>query len=246
MATAALRTIPTEIMTVLANGTALGNRFVLPQQLDRKTYEAANKVLVALGGSWVRGAKAHVFESDCSELLEHAISTGSYQRPDDLGWFPTPGPLARRLVELAGDVAGRVVLEPSAGEGSLAGELLARGAVVRAVEIDPGRAKKLATLIGADNVSQADFLSIEPYPVDLIVANPPFAKRADIHHMNHALRFLKPGGKLVAIMCAGVGFRQDALTQAFRQRMTSIEALPEGSFKSSGTAVNAVIVTTIG
>jgi 16S rRNA G1207 methylase RsmC len=34
--------------------------------------------------------------------------------------------------------------------------------------------------------------------------NPPFARQADIHHVNHALKFLKPDGLLVSVMSAGV------------------------------------------
>lgn len=243
MAAAAQRTIPVEILTVLSNGTIDSNRFILPQQLDRKTYEATNKVLAALGGKWVRGAQAHVFDGDCRECVECAIDTGSYQHPADLGWFPTPISLAHRLADTAGDVRDKVVLEPSAGEGAIASVLLERGAKVIAVEIEPGRVKQLCKLVGPPSVIQQDFLQVEPFPCDLVVANPPFAKRADIHHLTHALRFLKPGSKLVAIMAAGMAFRQDAPTVDFRRRLASIEPLPAGSFKASGTDVNTVIVT---
>lgn len=77
--------------------------------------------------------------------------------------------------------------------------------------------------------------------------NPPFdKKRSDIHHVVHALKFLKPGGRLVAIMPSGVAFRDDVLTRDFRgiveQRGGSIENLPDASFKQSGTTVNTVLV----
>jgi Predicted DNA modification methylase len=247
MAAASQRTIPPAILTVLAAGTAEANRFLLPSQLDRKTYALTNKVLEALGGRWDRRAGAHVFDGgDCRERLEDALDTGSYERPDNLGWFPTPPALAKRMVDLVGDVRGKVVLEPSAGDGAIASVLHSRGANVRAVEIEGGRVKALAKLLGANNVAQGDFLAVEPFPVDLVLANPPFARRADIHHLTHALRFLKPGGRLVAIMGAGITFRQDALTTAFRARFASIEPLPEGSFKASGTFVSTVLVTAHG
>jgi 16S rRNA G1207 methylase RsmC len=76
--------------------------------------------------------------------------------------------------------------------------------------------------------------------------NPPFSKGQDIQHVTHALGFLKPGGRLVAIMGAGVTFRQDKRATEFRELVQAmggtIARLPEGSFKSSGTMVNTVIV----
>jgi hypothetical protein len=48
-------------------------------------------------------------------------------------------------------------------------------------------------------------------------------------------------------MSAGVEFRQDKKTTAFRALVDrsrgSIERLPEGAFKDSGTNVNTVLVT---
>ena len=240
------RAIPTSIHAVLAAGRIEDNRYYLPGQLDRATYTATNKVLTTLGGTWVRKAGAHVFEGDNAERLEHAIATGSYERPDDMGWFPTPAHLAEKLVALAGDVAGKLVLEPSGGEGRIAAAATARGALVRAVELHPGRAATLSGLLGAGNVIAADFLTVEPFPVDFVIANPPFARRADVKHVMHALRFLKPGGRLVSVMGAGAAFRQDKLTAEFRARVDTIDALPEGSFRESGTDVNAVVVVATG
>ena len=82
---------------------------------------------------------------------------------------------------------------------------------------------------------------------DRIVMNPPFADQQDIRHVMHAATFLKPGGRLVAIMSAGVAFRDDRLSRAFRallgERGGAIESLPEGAFQASGTGVRAVLVT---
>ena len=63
----------------------------------------------------------------------------------------------------------------------------------------------------------------------------------------HALTFLRPGGRLVAVMSAGVRFRQDARSTSFRALLHDLPAeihdLPDGSFLASGTAVQTVIVT---
>jgi hypothetical protein len=85
-----------------------------------------------------------------------------------------------------------------------------------------------------------------PAPVcDRILMNPPFAKTQDIRHVMHAVRFLKPGGKLVAIMAAGVNYRAH-LSVTFRDyldRFGTLQELPDGSFKVSGTDVRTVLVT---
>jgi 16S rRNA G1207 methylase RsmC len=82
---------------------------------------------------------------------------------------------------------------------------------------------------------------------DRIVMNPPFADQQDIRHVMHAATLLKPGGRLVAIMSAGVAFRDDRLSRAFRALLLehggAIEYLPEAAFKASGTGVLAVLVT---
>ena len=57
---------------------------------------------------------------------------------------------------------------------------------------------------------------------------------------------LAPGGRLVAILSAGVTFRDDRKTRAFRQMVASMggefEELPADTFASSGTGVRTVLV----
>ena len=116
------------------------------------------------------------------------------------------------------------------------------GATVTAYELLPENIKNCRF-----QATEADFLKVEVVPqFDRVVMNPPFAKRADVFHVNHALRFLKPGGRLVSIMSSSVTFRDDKLTEAFRDlvkaRGGSIEANDKGAFKESGTLVNTVTV----
>ncbi|MDE2019827.1 MAG: methyltransferase [Patescibacteria group bacterium] len=73
---------------------------------------------------------------------------------------------------------------------------------------------------------------------DKIIMNPPFSDGADIKHILHARTFLNPGGLLVAI-CANGPRQQEAL----KPIAESWEDLPAGSFKESGTGVNAALLT---
>ncbi len=76
--------------------------------------------------------------------------------------------------------------------------------------------------------------------------NPPFSNGADIAHVTHAIQFLAPGGRLVAILSAGVSFRTDKTHTAFRALLeahnATTEPLPADTFKDSGTSVNTVLV----
>lgn len=156
---------------------------------------------------------------------------------------PTPADLAARMVELADIEPGMRVLEPSAGTGRIL-EQLPEGCEVVAVEINAalgGRldADRRAVVIG-------DFLQCTPETLwgsfDRILMNPPFANADDIKHIRHALRFLKPGGKLVAI-CANGPRQNDQLRPLVEQHGGEWENLPPDTFAESGTAVNTALFT---
>jgi|GEM_PF-622427 len=216
--------------------------------------EEVGKVLTAAGGKWNRGAKGHVFDGPASDAIEPVLLTGEVtNKKQEFGQFFTPPNIVQMIVTAAGIRPGMQVLEPSAGRGAIAFAAAAAGAEVMCYEADEPTIDALVKENGKsehrlDMAVLTDFLTVEPTAkFDAVVMNPPFAKRADIHHVNHAFSFLKPGGRLVAIMSAGIEFRSDKLTVTFREKIESlggtIERLPEDSFKASGTSVNTVIVT---
>ena len=140
------------------------------------------------------------------------------------------------------------VLEPSAGDGAIAGLAVRLGATVDCVELCGQLADRLARLRPV-SLGQVRRLPVEvaPEPVyDRVLMNPPFAGQADIRHVTHALGFLKPGGLLVAVMSAGVTFREDKLAAGLRELVTErggrIDPLPPDAFKQSGTSVRTVTV----
>lgn len=152
--------------------------------------------------------------------------------------FPTPRALAVRAVELAGIEPGQVVLEPSAGTGHLVEPLLAAGAQVVAVEVDPGMAAWLGQRFAGSAVHCADFLAWEPgRQFERVVMNPPFKRGADLLHIERAAAMLALGGRLVAF-CAD-GPRQRA---ALGPRASAWHSLPLGAFAEVGTRVAAAIV----
>lgn len=243
--------IDRDVLTVLSDCSVAGTLVFLPQgQLDRKLYLRVNKVLEALGGKWDRRAKAHVFASDPATALDDAIVTGGYTHPkDEFGFFVTPPDVADVVANLAGLRDGMRVLEPSAGTGALVEACLRRTTELSlsCVEVQPALADGLrqrfpkATVVTGDFLAQrAEALGVRT-SFDRVVMNPPFARGQDVDHVTHALEFLKPGGRLVSIMSAGVEFRQDRRYAEFRALGPKIERLPELSFRASGTDVSTVI-----
>jgi phospholipid N-methyltransferase len=152
--------------------------------------------------------------------------------------FPTPPEIARRVVELA-DIRPRMaVLEPSAGTGALL-DAISQDASVTAVEVNAALAESLRARYPRAEVRCADFLALgeELGQFDRVVMNPPFGRGADIEHIRHAFRMLKPGGRLVAV-CANGPRQQEVLGEI----CSAWIELPAGSFKEEGTNVNAAIV----
>lgn len=226
----------------------------IERALDHPLYVKLNKVLEAAGGKWNRKLGMHVFDpdSDAEEFLREAIDTGIYIDPKQ-GWqfFETPEDLAQRMVQIANVQPSQRVLEPSAGHGRIALAALRAGASVRCVELNHKCVQKLVALPYEHVlVVHTDFLNMLPSPelYDAVLMNPPFTKRQDIQHVQHALKFLRPGGTLVSVMSAGTLFREDKMTAGFREDVVelmdgTIEKLPPETFKESGTGVSTVLVT---
>lgn len=250
--------IAEDALAVLGRSVAEGNLLRLPPgQLDRPLYERVDKALRAAGGKWTRRLKAHVFEVESEPLLLTMLDTGEVvDQAKEYGFFETPSAIALQVMDAA-EISRPYethVLEPSAGRGGIAGPFAVEGCLVDCVELQPVNCAVLADQDLYRVVMVGDFLRLEPPAAppmlpayDIIAMNPPFGGQADIRHVLHALRFLRPGGRLVAIMAAGVKFRDNALTREFRAevkaRRGSIEDLPAGAFKVSGTMVNTVLVT---
>ncbi|MFJ7280500.1 hypothetical protein [Kitasatospora sp. NPDC098663] len=114
------------------------------------------------------------------------------------------------------------------------------------VERDREYAAALCDQHVARRVLVVDFLTVPVEPrFDRVLMNPPFTRGADMAHVVHALRFLKPNGLLVSVMSRTVTEQTDSTT-AFRklveQRGGLVEALPARAFAQSGTTVDTVLV----
>lgn len=212
-------------------------------------WAALKEVMLALGGRWV-SRKGFVFPDDVDgrEAVRLALEAGEVLDPRAAGFFPTPAALADALVARLDLPPGAVVLEPSAGDGALVEAIRRRcpDAKVYGCELLPKNRERLVAL-GVELVGD-DFLALgrAPEKLDAIVANPPFAARADIRHITRMIELLPTGGQLAAIASAGVAYRDDRLASDFRALVEEhggeIEANPEGSFAASGTMVRTVSI----
>jgi hypothetical protein len=245
------RRIKPEVLAVLSQCRAQENRIYMPgEQLDRKLYQQVNEVLTALGGKWVgKSVQAHVFEQDAGPILEVAAQTGTYVKPQDFGFFPTPKALVDRVLAMVDIKPGMRLLEPQAGEGAFAvpmAQLAGSKSQVTVCELLPANVRKLSAL-GFTDIWAGDFLDMQPQPIfDLVVMNPPFSQGADIKHIMHAAKFLHPEGQLLAIASPTWASSKNKKSAEFRDFLqdvgSSVEVVERGAFAESGTQVETRIL----
>ncbi|UFX42096.1 DUF3560 domain-containing protein [Bradyrhizobium sp. 41S5] len=179
--------------------------------------------------------------ADSFEAMRAMLKGGGVQVVVAPQLFPTSGELAADVAEAADIRPGQRILEPSAGTGALieAARNCADGLQVVAVEINAKLSEHLRAAFPGTFVHCGDFLDFDPPAerFDIVLMNPPFENGADIKHITHGRKFLKPGGRLVAI-CAD-GPRQRAKLEPMA---VEFRPLPAGSFKAAGTMVNTALV----
>lgn len=251
-----MKTLSSGALQALADAVISGQTLTIVKQLDRPTYLEVNLALETLGGKWSKKLKAHVFDAQEAALrdsVEAVVLAGGFtDKKQELGFFPTPAKIADEMVRLAKIGPGHTVLEPSAGHGAILDAIKRAHPALQpslAVEIDPTNVAELRKR--GYVVHQGDFLDMAMSTFPRIIMNPPFKGQADIDHVLHAWKMLAPGGRLVAVMSAGVTFRENNKTMEFRMFVKRYYArdagftfynLPEHSFAESGTNVSAVLI----
>lgn len=121
------------------------------------------------------------------------------------------------------------ILEPSCGDGRILDAIRSYGHNALGIEYHAGRAA-MAKAKG-HSVVTANFLECPPRAeFDAVVMNPPFYGRHYVKHVRHALKFLKSGGILVAILPATSHYDHQELEGQWND-------LPVGSFAEAGTNV---------
>lgn len=260
MATAT-KAIDSEVLEILKGATVDGLHLKLNcPQLDRALYGKVADVLKRMGGKWKGGkVAAFVFDRDPSPLLADSLGSGKKPAKNPLNYFPTPEAVVRKMLDAAEIPASRTspllhILEPSAGEGAIAGFVSEnrRNVAFTCVELDPVRAERLQGT-GYYQVIAGDFLEVPGFAkgrtFDYVLMNPPFECPSDpniyVDHVLHAFGFLKPGGRLVAICPSGFTFNQNRKLVNFLEWVGGHgewHALHSNAFRESGTGVNTCMV----
>jgi hypothetical protein len=176
--------------------------------------------------------------TDCKQAKSTAVSK-------DLQFYRTPASVADRLVGELEPQDGTRILEPSCGDGAIL-DALRRYAEknrisLRAVGIEYDAARAEDARAKGYSVQVANFLQIAPSPeFDYVVMNPPFYGKHYQQHVEHARKFLKPNGRLLAILPV-TAVTDHGFVKADRWQRERWTDLPVGSFSESGTNINTGI-----
>lgn len=181
------------------------------------------------------------------------------------GYYPTPPNIARYMLKLAGIESGDRVVEPCAGIGSLASEIVNLNLNLYLICVE-SRVDLFAHLFHwADNcgvpvhcVNEDWFVyreKIIEYPPDIIIANPPWGRKVregnrDYDHVRSYYETAKK--RVVSLVHAGTCFHEHGEYNRFRHWLESVGAKIYTTFedgspitftsKESGTNCSAAIV----
>lgn len=183
-----------------------------------------------------RGAERAAIAAQQHAQAAGASASEALAKLDIPGYYPTPPELVARVIEAADIEPGDAVLEPSAGAGALAEAARQAGADVDVIEIN----MQLRSYLGAQGfaVVGADVMETPPAPIySVVVMNPPFEKKQDIAHVRRVYdAYVRPGGRLVAIMAGG---RTDPWLDTVD---ADVENLPPTTFGRATVSTRLVII----
>ena len=220
-------------------------------QLAREDFLQIKKLLTSRGGHWKRGKiSGFCFDSDSTAIYESICNGDMENKKNVYQYFPTPEAIADRMVERLDIQPGLVkVLEPSAGRGALIEAVHRKfpNIIIDAYEINPDCYYALEQLYNVQ-IHKSDFMEISEEEVyDYIIANPPFAKNADIKHFRKMFSVLKKGGTMCCIISSHALEAREREVSEFKEWLYAknpiVEELEAGTFKAAGTDVRTFMVT---
>lgn len=233
-----------------------GDEYTLPKiHLERSLYLEVNKVLEGMGFKWNKKTQSHISKESLVEEFDNMLLTGEWvNNIKKFQFFPTPAPVVEIMSKNIDFSKIRKILEPSAGEGSIAFnyEKLCEGKEIHLVELDPKKnevlKKKIKNNMKNDYfIHSGDFLEFDSEKdFDLIIANPPFSKNQNIAHFYKMYSLMRCGNStLRCIMPASAEYKNsNKFCKDFLEFVKNIDGrfykLPENSFKESGTTIDTI------
>jgi hypothetical protein len=177
---------------------------ILGSDVNPAALKEAEAVLEQIGG--VKDGHKWVFDYDPRGVIREIEASGVV--PDQVShqYYPTPPHIVEAMLEEAEVASEHFCLEPSAGTGAIADELMKLKQIESpwCVEISPLHCKILEGK--GHHVVEADFLEWAAEQdlilgsFDRIVMNPPYSAGRALAHVDAALPLLKDGGRLVALL----------------------------------------------
>lgn len=219
------------------------------EELTDEEYNKFKPVIENLGGHWRQRVKGFVFPYDTT-----------INSQEDSQYFPTPSIIARDMAQLLVEFIDCdneiTVLEPSAGRGNLAYELVALEPNYKMVVIEPDEINYSylenlindykSTILGYKSTFEEYYENNSDTRFDGVIMNPPFSNSRDINHIKMAFSLLKPGGTLVSIISENVLYYDNDENKEFvnwlNEHKAEIYNVPYGAFKSSGTMIDTRII----
>ncbi|SIQ98978.1 DUF4942 domain-containing protein [Aquipseudomonas alcaligenes] len=161
-----------------------------------------DNVMQALGGVLTNCAvnprsQYWQFDYDALDLIREVAALGYIPDHKSHQFYPTPAPVAQRLVDWLEISLLDTLCEPQAGQGGIA-DYLPKDRT-RCVEISPLHCDILRKK--GHNVTEADFLTWKPgMEFSVIAMNPPFSEGRWQEHLKHASTLVAERGRIGAVL----------------------------------------------
>lgn len=227
------------------------NVLKLPKMMiNKKAYSEVKKRIENAGGKWSGGSvQGFTFPFDANRVFSVLQKEGRCDLAQDFQFFETPPEVADMLISIAGSISPEMkILEPSAGRGAIINAIhrACPDVVVDCFELMPENRQMLASMDNINLIGEDFYTAGISEQYDMILANPPFSRNQDIRHVLKMYDALAPGGRLVTVMGTHWEMGQESVCREFRDWITeigaSVEHLPAGTFKDSGTVTATTII----
>lgn len=194
-----MQPLPAEVLSLLRSLSGKGNTRTRPYgfDADKAQRHRLNEVIEMIGG--VPEGDGWTFDYDPQDVISEIVCSGCIPDAMSHQYYPTPEHIARAAVAAAEIGPDDECLEPSAGTGGIA-DYLPRE---RTDCVEANSLFRAVLAAKGHNVNaQDDFLRWQPADVqfDRVVMNPPYSEGRWRAHIEHAARFVAPGGRMVAVL----------------------------------------------
>jgi 16S rRNA G966 N2-methylase RsmD len=239
-------------LTNIFNYCTISDNFIFPPKREEidiapKLYVDFKKILVQNLGKWKAGKiQAFEFPFDPSSLLEKLRNGERPNYKQEWHYFPTPDVIIDEMLNTCIPFGELNCLEPSAGRGAIIERInWGAGSMANiswdAIEAEPTNREVLQNK--GINLIWDDFDTfVTDKKYDIIYANPPFKK--DFQHVEKMLDLLDKNGCAVIVLPNNFESKYKKHIEKWEEDFEHIgfRQMDKGSFKSSGTMVETVIM----